>query len=68
MLDDKSLPLEAYPFNGIFNVDTIEAQRGFTDPNGENGKAGGSLSTQLSEYYARHLTLPIYLMKMILRH
>lgn len=55
VLDDKSLPLEAYPFNGIFNVDTIEAQRGFTDPNGENGKSGGSLSTQLSEYYNRHL-------------
>ncbi|PHR89115.1 MAG: ATP-dependent endonuclease [Moritella sp.] len=55
VLDDKSLPLEAYPFNGIFNVDTIEAQRGFTDPNGENGKAGGSLSAQLSEYYNRHL-------------
>ena len=43
------------PFNGIFNVDTIEAQRGFTDPNGENGKSGGSLSAQLSEYYNRHL-------------
>jgi len=55
VLDEKSLPLEAYPFNGIFNVDTIEAQRGFTDPNGENGKTGGSLSTQLSEYYNRHL-------------
>ncbi|MBL1418059.1 MAG: AAA family ATPase [Moritella sp.] len=55
VLDDKSLPLEAYPFNGIFNVDTIEAQRGFTDPNGENGKTGGSLSAQLSEYYNRHL-------------
>jgi predicted ATP-dependent endonuclease of OLD family len=55
VLDDKSLPLEAYPFNGIFKVDTIEAQRGFTDPNGENGKTGGSLSTQLSEYYNRHL-------------
>ena len=55
VLDDKSLPLEVYPFNGLFNVDTIEAQRGFTDPNGENGKAGESLSTQLSEYYNRHL-------------
>lgn len=54
-LDDESLPLESYPFNGLFKVDTIEAQRGFTDPNGENGKAGGSLSTQLSEYYSRHL-------------
>lgn len=54
-LDDESLPLESYPFNGLFKVDTIEAQRGFTDPNGENGKAGGSLSTQLSEYYNRHL-------------
>lgn len=54
-LDEKSSPLENYPFNGLFKVDTIEAQRGFTDPNGEKVKAGGSLSIQLSEYYNRHL-------------
>jgi len=55
ILDDKSSSLEAYPFSELFKVDTIEAQRGFTDPNAENGKSGGSLSTQLSEYYNRHL-------------
>ena len=54
-LDEGTLHLEAYPFSGIFNVDTIEAQRGFKDPNGDNGNIGESLSSQLGEYYERHL-------------
>jgi predicted ATP-dependent endonuclease of OLD family len=52
---EKPTPLESYPFDGIFKVDVIEAQRGFSDPNGENSKSNGSLSSQLNEYYHRHL-------------
>jgi predicted ATP-dependent endonuclease of OLD family len=49
-------PMEAYPFNGIFKVDVIEAQRGFTDPNSsENKQSNGGLSGQLKKYYEHHL-------------
>lgn len=50
-------PLEYYPFNGLFRVDVIEAQRGFFDPNSSQGttKTSGSLSSQLNQYYTRHL-------------
>jgi len=54
-LSKDASPLESYPFNGLFKVNTVDAQRGHTDPNGENGKANGSLSYQLNEYYNRHL-------------
>jgi len=56
-LRDRQQPLEHYPFNGLFKVDVIEAQRGFSDPNTQQSKSklNGSLSGQLSEYYKRHL-------------
>lgn len=50
-----SIPLEKDPFKGIFKVDTIEAQRGFSDPNSEQMNVSNSLSSQLHEYYIRHL-------------
>ena len=56
-LRDGQQPLEHYPFNGLFKVDVIEAQRGFSDPNTQQSKSklNCSLSGQLSEYYKRHL-------------
>jgi predicted ATP-dependent endonuclease of OLD family len=49
-------PVEVYPFDGIFKVDVIEAQRGFTDPNSsENTQSNGGLSGQLKKYYDHHL-------------
>lgn len=57
LLQDEHQPLEHYPFNGLFKVDVIEAQRGFFDPNSTQGaaKESGSLSGQLDQYYTRHL-------------
>ena len=54
-LPKEATPLENDPFNGLFKVDTIEAQRGFTDPNSEQVNTGITLSSQLQEYYIRHL-------------
>ena len=56
-------PMEAYPFNGIFKVDVIEAQRGFSDANSRvsdtnssvNKQNNGGLSGQLKKYYDHHL-------------
>lgn len=50
-----SEPLESYPFSGLFKVDVIEAQRGFYDPDASNSNKGTGLSTQLNEYYRKHL-------------
>lgn len=55
-LTQEQQPIEKYPFNGIFKVDVIEAQRGFSDPNSlENKQNSGGLSSQLNQYYNRHL-------------
>ena len=55
-LNSDQLPMESYPFDGLFKVDVIEAQRGFTDPNSsEKTPNSGSLSGQLNQYYDRHL-------------
>ncbi len=54
-LPDDAIPLERDPFKGLFKVDTIEAQRGFTDPGSEYAHSGSTLSGQLHEYYIRHL-------------
>ncbi|MFT5718278.1 MAG: putative ATP-dependent endonuclease of OLD family [Oleiphilaceae bacterium] len=57
ILNEAQQPLEHYPFNGLFKVDVIEAQRGFSDPNSKsyNSKSNGGLSGQLNQYYSRHL-------------
>ena len=49
-------PLEHYPFNDLFKIDMISAQRGFSDPNSENeAEDSKSLSVQLRKYYEKHL-------------
>lgn len=58
----QSLPADSYPlekeaFNGLFKIDVITAQRGFSDPKTEDGSHSGfaSLSTQLRRYFSKHL-------------
>jgi predicted ATP-dependent endonuclease of OLD family len=50
--------LEKDPFEGLIKINTISAQRGFSDVNsvdGADGYKGGRLSAQLSNYYKKHL-------------
>lgn len=55
-LPEDHIALNSYPFKDIFKVDVIEAQRGFSDPHSNNNLKGeGSLSSQLNQYYTRHL-------------
>ncbi len=53
----ESEPLEGDPFDGIFKIDIINAQRGFSDQNSEEGfsSADRRLSTQFRQYYDKHL-------------
>lgn len=56
LLPDNSLAMTSYPFKDLFKVSVIEAQRGFSDPHSKNGLKGeGGLSSQLNDYYTRHL-------------
>lgn len=52
-----SKPLEMEPFAGLFKIDVITAQRGFSDPKSEDDSHSGfaSLSTQLRRYFSKHL-------------
>jgi len=45
------------PLKGLIKVDIIDAQRGFSDPDSshESSKKGKLLSSQLSNYYDKHL-------------
>lgn len=56
-LPNESIALDAFPFTGLIKIDIINAQRGFSDVNDDNSvaKVGSSLSSQLSDYYSRHL-------------
>ena len=67
-IDDKNPPqklledqpaLEIEPFDGLFRIDLIEAQRGFSDAisggSVQTGSARGNLSQQLRDYYRKHL-------------
>ena len=56
-LPPESVPIDREPFDGLFKIDIINAQRGFSDPNmeGSSNKGFGSLSTQLRQYFSRHL-------------
>lgn len=48
--------LESDPFKGLFKIDIINAQRGFSDPNSEDGLSGDRrLSAQLRGYFEKHL-------------
>ena len=50
-------PLENKPFEGLFKVDIINAQRGFSNSNGgsEDLSQSNKLSAQLHTYYSKHL-------------
>lgn len=52
-----SEPLNLDPFEGLFKIDVITAQRGFCDPKTEDDSHSGfaSLSTQLRRYFSKHL-------------
>lgn len=52
-----SEPMEREPFDGLFKIDVISAQRGFSDPKTEDESHSGfaSLSTQLRRYFIKHL-------------
>ena len=55
-LPDDSEPLDGDPFKGLFKIDIINAQRGFSDPNTEGSSTGDRrLSTQLQGYFEKHL-------------
>jgi hypothetical protein len=49
--------LKQEPFDGLFKIDVITAQRGFSDPKTEDDSHSGfaSLSTQLRRYFTKHL-------------
>ena len=50
-------PLEGDPFDGLFKIDIINAQRGFSDPNSGEGAINTDrrLSSQLRWYFDQHL-------------
>jgi predicted ATP-dependent endonuclease of OLD family len=55
-LPAESEPLDVEPFKGLFKIDIINAQRGFSDPNSEDGGNGDRrLSSQLRGYFEKHL-------------
>jgi predicted ATP-dependent endonuclease of OLD family len=49
--------LESEPFDGLFKIDIINAQRGFSDPNSADGISNSDrrLSSQLRHYFDKHL-------------
>lgn len=52
-----SEPMDREPFDGLFKIDVISAQRGFSDPKTEDEVHSGfaSLSSQLRQYFTKHL-------------
>lgn len=56
-LPANSEPLDISPFEGLFKIDIINAQRGFSDPNSVEGGARSDrrLSAQLRTYFEKHL-------------
>jgi len=56
-LPQGSLPLEGDPFAGLFKIDIINAQRGFSDPGSEESESINDrrLSAQLRKYFDKHL-------------
>ena len=58
VLDEGNIPFSGDPFKGLIKIDIINAQRGFSDSGSdaeEASKIDGNLSTQLREYYSKHL-------------
>lgn len=56
-LPENSEPLTGEPFKGLFKIDIINAQRGFTDPNSSEEGINNDrrLSAQLRTYFEKHL-------------
>lgn len=57
-LPDDAIPLVKEPFEGLFKIDIINAQRGFSDANTKDNPTNGSVSSltsQLRSYYEKHL-------------
>ncbi|QZT37183.1 AAA family ATPase [Halosquirtibacter xylanolyticus] len=57
-LPDEAIPLEKEPFEGLFKIDVINAQRGFSDANTTDSPTNSSVSSltnQLRSYYDKHL-------------
>ncbi len=56
-LPANSEPIDGDPFDGLFKIDIINAQRGFSDPNSGDGGLNNDrrLSTQLRGYFDTHL-------------
>lgn len=56
-LSEYNIPIEGNPLNGLIKIDTINAQRGFSDANSDNPESQNSrnLSSQLRSYYDKHL-------------
>ncbi|MCC6543256.1 MAG: AAA family ATPase [Nitrospirae bacterium] len=54
-LPSGSEPLDGDPLDGLFKIDIINAQRGFSDPNTGEGSTNRRLSSQLRQYYEKHL-------------
>jgi predicted ATP-dependent endonuclease of OLD family len=56
-LTEHNIALEGDPLKGLIKIDTINAQRGFSDANSENPESQNSrnLSSQLRSYYDKHL-------------
>lgn len=55
-LPPDSEPLDGDPFKGLFKIDIINAQRGFSDPNSQDGaNSDRRLSAQLRRYFDKHL-------------
>lgn len=53
-LPENSDPIDGEPFDGLFKIDIINAQRGFSDPSSTEG-GDRRLSTQLRSYFDKHL-------------
>lgn len=56
-LPENSEPIDGDPFEGLFKIDIINAQRGFSDPNSTDGGSHNDrrLSAQLRKYFEKHL-------------
>ena len=54
---ENSEPIAGDPFGGLFKIDIINAQRGFSDPNSveDGSKNDRRLSAQLRTYFDKHL-------------
>lgn len=56
IISNMNEPIESDPFKGLFKIDVINAQRGFSDPNSDDAVNNDRrLSVQLQKYFDKHL-------------